>query len=469
MPDNYEDFLKGLSDQYGASVESSDLDALRGKKAEDVDQFKSDLTAQYKLRGEDGSPLVREQQASGDGRSYSQGGPGGSWTSLLSQWKGLQPAEMQQFSKQFTSPGRSAMGTAQWTGGNFDAPQLKDIADWTKQFTAPTEADMMMDPGYKFRVDEGRRQLEASAAARGTLLTGGTLDSLGRLGQDYASQEYKDVYGRRLGEFQDEFNMFNSNRGFDASQNTDKYGRALQTFGTNYGLFGNERQNAQLLDESDYSRAMQEYLNEANIFQQNESNRYNSGRQNMMDLFGIDTGLYGRDFGERQQGFAEEMGRGNLALQTELGRGNLALQGELGRGNLGLGQQQFDLSKILGLGGLNLNQQQFGESQRVNSFNMFNTMDQNYINNLMGMGQLGIQAGNQINGAGTGVSDLYTQLGNVLGAGRVGSGNPWGQAVGQTGNNIADQAALMQAQRQSSYNAPYNPYAQWGSNERRLQ
>lgn len=401
--------------------------------------------------------------------------PSANWESMLSQWKGMQPAAMGQFNEQFNAPGRRATSTAEWGGGNFAAPQLKDIADWTKSFTAPTEADMKMDPGYQFRVNEARRQLEASAAAKGTLLTGGTMDAMGRLAQDYASQEYGNVYNRRQGEFQDEFNMFNTGRNFDAGQNTDKYGRALQTFGTNYGLFGNERQNAQMLDESDYGRAASEYGQRANIFQSNEANRYNSERQNMMDMFGIDTGLYGRDFGERQQGFTEEMGRGNLALQTELGRGNLALgqgslalQGELGRGNLGLGQQQFDLSKILGLGGMNQNQQQinnqasqfgqnFGEGQRMNSFNMFNTMDQNYINNLMNMGQLGLQANGQQAGSGGNIGDFMTQIGNALAAGRVGQGNAYGGAAGQTGNNIANSAQYAQLAsilRNSSYGTP---------------
>jgi len=45
-------------------------------------------------------------------------------------------------------------------------------------------------PGYQFRLGEGLKALERSAAARGTLQTGGTLKGLTRYGQEYASNEY---------------------------------------------------------------------------------------------------------------------------------------------------------------------------------------------------------------------------------------------------------------------------------------
>jgi hypothetical protein len=57
-------------------------------------------------------------------------------------------------------------------------------------------------PGYQFRLGEGLKALERSAASRGTLLTGGTLKGLERYGQNLASQEYANEYARRLGETQ---------------------------------------------------------------------------------------------------------------------------------------------------------------------------------------------------------------------------------------------------------------------------
>jgi hypothetical protein len=56
--------------------------------------------------------------------------------------------------------------------------------------------DWKTDPGYQFRLDEGTRALERSAAARGILNSGGTLRSATRYAQDYASNEYQRVFDR---------------------------------------------------------------------------------------------------------------------------------------------------------------------------------------------------------------------------------------------------------------------------------
>lgn len=63
----------------------------------------------------------------------------------------------------------------------------------SKSFTL---ADFQKDPGYDFRMQEGQKALERSAAARGGLQGGGTLKALTRYGQDYASNEYGNAYNR---------------------------------------------------------------------------------------------------------------------------------------------------------------------------------------------------------------------------------------------------------------------------------
>ena len=54
-------------------------------------------------------------------------------------------------------------------------------------------------PGYQFRLSEGLKALERSAAARGTLLSGGTLKGMQRYAQDVASTEY----GNRVNQLMD--------------------------------------------------------------------------------------------------------------------------------------------------------------------------------------------------------------------------------------------------------------------------
>ena len=52
------------------------------------------------------------------------------------------------------------------------------------------------DPGYQFRLNEGMFALEKGAASRGGLLSGGFARQALRYGQDYASNEYQNVYNR---------------------------------------------------------------------------------------------------------------------------------------------------------------------------------------------------------------------------------------------------------------------------------
>jgi len=57
-------------------------------------------------------------------------------------------------------------------------------------------SDFEADPGYAFRLSEGEKALERSAAARGGLLSGGTGKALARFGQDYGSNEYTNAFNR---------------------------------------------------------------------------------------------------------------------------------------------------------------------------------------------------------------------------------------------------------------------------------
>jgi hypothetical protein len=52
------------------------------------------------------------------------------------------------------------------------------------------------DPGYAFRMSEGMKGIERSAAARGGLLSGATLKGIQRYGQDLGSQEYTNAFNR---------------------------------------------------------------------------------------------------------------------------------------------------------------------------------------------------------------------------------------------------------------------------------
>jgi hypothetical protein len=58
------------------------------------------------------------------------------------------------------------------------------------------------DPGYAFRLSEGTKALERSAAARGGLISGGALKAAQRYGQEMGSQEYTNAFNRYQAERQ---------------------------------------------------------------------------------------------------------------------------------------------------------------------------------------------------------------------------------------------------------------------------
>jgi hypothetical protein len=58
--------------------------------------------------------------------------------------------------------------------------------------------DYQADPGYAFRLSEGQKALDRSAAARGGLISGGALRAAQRYGQEMGSQEFGNAYNRAL-------------------------------------------------------------------------------------------------------------------------------------------------------------------------------------------------------------------------------------------------------------------------------
>ena len=68
-------------------------------------------------------------------------------------------------------------------------------------FTAPTSGSLASDPGFQFRLAQGNQAAQRSAAAHGTLLTGGLQKSLANYNQGMASDEYGNAYNRALSSY----------------------------------------------------------------------------------------------------------------------------------------------------------------------------------------------------------------------------------------------------------------------------
>lgn len=69
-------------------------------------------------------------------------------------------------------------------------------------------AQFQADPGYQFRMSEGIKALERSAAARGLLQSGGTLKGITQYGQNLASDEYQNAFSRYLTEREARMNPY---------------------------------------------------------------------------------------------------------------------------------------------------------------------------------------------------------------------------------------------------------------------
>jgi hypothetical protein len=100
------------------------------------------------------------------------------------------------------------------------------------------------DPGYGFRMSEGMKALENSAAARGGLLSGSTVKGATRFGQDLASQEYQNAFNRYQIERAARLNPLQSLMGAGqtaTNQMTGAMGQTGQGIAQGYGNLGQAR------------------------------------------------------------------------------------------------------------------------------------------------------------------------------------------------------------------------------------
>jgi len=76
-----------------------------------------------------------------------------------------------------------------------------------------TGQDLYDDPSYQFRLDESRKGMENSAAARGMQLSGANLKALDRYTQDYASNEFGAARNRFVGDQDQTYNYLSGQQG----------------------------------------------------------------------------------------------------------------------------------------------------------------------------------------------------------------------------------------------------------------
>jgi hypothetical protein len=177
--------------------------------------------------------------------------------------------QQQQFEKQielqapFREAGLSAqnklldyMGLSAGAGGKY-----------AKDFSM---ADFQQDPGYAFRMSEGLKALDRTAAARGGLMSGAALRGATRYGQDMASQEYTNAFNRYQTNRSNQLNPLQSLMGSGQTA-ANQVGAAGQNYanqaGNAYMNAGNARASGYVGSANAWSNALG---NVANMYSQNQ-------------------------------------------------------------------------------------------------------------------------------------------------------------------------------------------------------
>jgi len=108
--------------------------------------------------------------------------------------------------------------------------KFESLADYTPfSMNAFTQ-----DPGYGFRLKQGQKALDASAAARGGLISGNALRAATAFGQDMGSQEYQNAFNRYQTERQATLAPYMTLAGFGTGANAAN-AQAGQNYATNAG------------------------------------------------------------------------------------------------------------------------------------------------------------------------------------------------------------------------------------------
>lgn len=145
---------------------------------------------------------------------------------------------------------------------------LPELVEASK-YTPFTMEQFQADPGYAFRLQEGLKALDRSAAARGGLLSGATLKGAQRYGQELGSQEFTNAFNRYQLERQARLNPLQSLAGMSqtaANTLTNAAGQFGENMAQNAMTQGNIRASGYMNTANALTGGLGQYLN----YQQNQ-------------------------------------------------------------------------------------------------------------------------------------------------------------------------------------------------------
>lgn len=210
--------------------------------------------------------------------------------------------------------------------GNYQSPgNYQDPGDFSME-------KFQQDPGYAFRMSEGLKALDRTAAARGGLISGGAMKAASRYGQDMASQEYQNAFNRYNQNRDFNSNLFNTNRTFGANQfNTDRTyqtNQYNQNRNFNTDLYQTNRTNA-LAPLGSLMASGQNAANNMSSAGQNYGNNAGSTYQQAGNAAAAGVNAAGQSNAAGQMGVANSLGNAVNTAASSYNQANLlnALRG----------------------------------------------------------------------------------------------------------------------------------------------
>jgi hypothetical protein len=106
------------------------------------------------------------------------------------------------------------------------------LTPWTSTFQAPTAEQAAKTPGFKFQLKTGEDAIQNAAAARGGLLSGGTLASMNQYAQGLASENYQNTFSNALTQYQNAYQSFLNNQNNTYNRLAGQQGIGLSAAGS---------------------------------------------------------------------------------------------------------------------------------------------------------------------------------------------------------------------------------------------
>jgi hypothetical protein len=171
-------------------------------------------------------------------------------------------------------------------GGDATAP---GYGKYTKDFSM---SDFTTDPGYQFRLEQGLRAINASAAAKGMGMAGANIKGAAEYGQNLASNEYTNAFNRyqtnRAAQLDPLFKLYSGGQA-SAAGSAAQAGALGQNLGQTYSNLGSNVAQAAVAGGNAQASG---YLNSANAI----TNALNQGASSYLGynyLNGLGGGLGG--------------------------------------------------------------------------------------------------------------------------------------------------------------------------------